>query len=353
MTNYPTPTPQPQKNSSETRDPLMAVMYSSQEECPDWNYFRMMPLAEFICQYSEQLEEYFDEDFGAGFWYELKKGPTMIMCYVDCRKGNHVPKDIRKKIKKAGKARRNKLKDKWSYVNPMNRILGYIAVKDVTNEKHPTKLFSLSAICSTMYTEQRGIGRKLMDTLIEWSARMGAFDLVLEVANEWAGMECEEEYEEEDSEEEWEEESEEDDEEEDPDGYFHPDEGATSVIVNQLWRKCMRRTADGEVVYNLDEEYIADIVEEYFEGEEELWEGYDVRKVSDEPQGHEYGGEWYKKGKDSSVCSRLISFYEMWGFKEDKRVNLEFGCYSNVPYPSMRLDMRDYRVVNDKVLKLQ
>ena len=96
-----------------------------------------------------------------------------------------------------------------------------------------------------------------MDTLIEWSARMGASDLVLEVANEFAGMECEEESEEE-SEEEWEEESEEeeDDEEaeEEKDGYFHPDEGATAVIVNQLWRKCMRKTTGGDVVYNLDEE---------------------------------------------------------------------------------------------------
>lgn len=330
----------------------MAIMYPSTEECPEWNDFRLMPLAEFICQYSDELENYFDEDFGAGFWYDLKKGPTMIMCYVDCRNGNHMPNDIRTKIKKAGKARRNKLKEKWSYTNPMNRILGYIAVKDVTNEKHTEKLFSLSAICSTIYTEQRGIGRKLMDTLIEWSARMGASDLVLEVANEFAGMDCEEETEEEDSDEEWEEEDEED--EEETDGYFHPDEGATSVIVDQLWRKCMRKTSEGNVIYNLDEEYIADIVEEYFEGEEEeLWKGYEVREVSDEPQGHEYGGEWYKKGKESSVCSRLISFYEMWGFKEDKRVNLEFGCYSIVPYPSMLLDMRDYKVVNDKVVKLQ
>ena len=333
----------------------MAIMYPSKEECPEWNDFRLMPLAEFICQYSDELENYFDEDFGAGFYYDLKKGPTMIMCYVDCRNGNHMPNDIRTKIKKAGKARRNKLKEKWSYTNPMNRILGYIAVKDVTNEKHTEKLFSLSAICSTIYTEQRGIGRKLMDTLIEWSARMGASDLVLEVANEFAGMDCEEETEEEDSDEEWEEEDEEDEEdEEETDGYFHPDEGATSVIVDQLWRKCMRKTSEGNVIYNLDEEYIADIVEEYFEGEEEeLWEGYEVREVSDEPQGHEYGGEWYKKGKESSVCSRLISFYEMWGFKEDKRVNLEFGCYSIVPYPSMLLDMRDYKVVNDKVVKFQ
>ena len=343
-----------------TRDPLMAMMYPSQEECPNWQDFRMMPLAEFICQYADELEDYFDEDFGAGFWYDLKKGPMMIICYVDCRKGNHIPTDIRKKLKKAGKARRNKMREKWSYINPMNRILGYIAVKDVTNEKHREKLFSLSAICSTIYTEQRGIGKKLMDTLIEWSARMGASDLVLEVANEWAGMECEEESEEEESEEEEsededeEDEDEEDEEEEYTDTYFHPDEGATSVIVNQLWRKCMRKTPDGVVVYNLDEEYIADIVEEYFEGEEdELWEGYEVRAVSDEPQGHEYGGEWYKKGKESSVCSRLMSFYEMWGFKEDKRVNLEFGCFSIVPYPSMRLDMRDYIVVNDKVVKLQ
>ena len=164
-----------------------------------------------------------------------------------------------------------------------------------------------------------------MDTLIEWSARMGATDLVLEVANEWAGMECldEESEEEESEEEESEEEGYEEEDEEYNDGYFHPDEGGTSVIVNQLWRKCMRKTSDGQVVYNLDEEYIADIVEEYFEEEEEeeLWEGYDTRKVSETPKGDEYGGEWYKKGKESTVCSRLISFYEMWGFKEDKRVN--------------------------------
>jgi len=333
--------------TAETEDDvLMRVMYPSKEECPDWHDFRMMPLAEFICQYADELEDYFDEDFGAGFWYDLKKGPMMIICYVDCREGNHMPTDIRTKLKKAGKARRNKMRDKWSYINPMNRILGYIAVKDVTNEKHPEKLFSLSAICSTIYTEQRGIGKKLMDTLIEWSARMGASDLVLEVANEWAGMECEEESDEE---------SDEETDEEYTDTYFHPDEGATSVIVNQLWRKCMRKTPDGVVVYNLDEEYIADIVEDYFEGEEqeELWEGYEVREVSDNPQGHEYGGEWYKKGKNSSVCSRLMSFYEMWGLKEDKRVNLEFGCFSIVPYPSMRLDMKNFRVLNDKVVKLQ
>ena len=54
----------------------------------------------------------------------------------------------------------------------------------------------------------------------------------------------------------------------------------------------MRKTSDGEIVYNLDEEYIADIVEEYFEEEEEeeLWEGYGIREVHGEPQGHEYGG---------------------------------------------------------------
>ena len=47
-----------------TRDPLMAVMYPSQEGRPGWQDFRMMPLAEFICQYADELEDYFDEDFG-------------------------------------------------------------------------------------------------------------------------------------------------------------------------------------------------------------------------------------------------------------------------------------------------
>ena len=106
-------------------------------------------------------------------------------------------------------------------------------------------------------------------------------------------------------------------------------------------------------MYNLDEEYVADVVEEYFwrREEEELWEGYGDREVL--VTSGTNMGEWYKKGKESTVCNSVFSFYEMWGFKEDKRVNLEFGCYSSVPYPSMRLDMRNYRVVNDKVEKLQ
>ena len=69
----------------------------------------------------------------------------------------------------------------------------------------------------------------------------GASDLVLEVANELAGMECEESEEESD---EWEEESEEeeDDEEaeEENDGYFHQMKEPNRD--ESIWRKCMRKT---------------------------------------------------------------------------------------------------------------
>ena len=74
----------------------------------------------------------------------------------------------------------------------MNRIIGYVMVKDVTNEKHPEKLKA----GNMLYYIHRAERYRLEIhgyTVIEWCARMGASDLVLEVANEFAGMECEEE----------------------------------------------------------------------------------------------------------------------------------------------------------------
>ena len=52
-----------------------------------------------------------------------------------------------------------------------------------------------------------------------------------------------------------EEDSEEDDSDEE-DEIWYPDDNVMSILSEELWKKCMRKTKDGKVYYNLEQEYI-------------------------------------------------------------------------------------------------
>ena len=243
----------------------------------------VMTLRDFIQHYHGELEDYYDEDFGSGERIlDDKYGSTVVFCLVDTRVtreggfSEFIPRNIKKKIKKAGKWRRDKLKHQWSYVNPLNRVQGYIVVKDLTNIHHPEKTLSLSCICSTSYTERRGIGGELMGVLKRYGEDAGYKDIILEVANEfsaqgmsdefWAEKEAEEEEEDEEEEEEGEEEAEEEEgeeEAEEEEEQWYPDEDALEVLSYELWRKCMRKNERGIPYYNLEQEYIEECLREY------------------------------------------------------------------------------------------
>tara|TARA_Y100000590_G_scaffold457488_1_gene610225 strand:- start:2199 stop:3248 length:1050 start_codon:yes stop_codon:yes gene_type:complete len=324
----------------------------------------VMTLRDFIQHYHGELEDYYDEDFGSGERIlDDKYGSTVVFCLVDTRVtreggfSEFIPRNIKKKIKKAGKWRRDKLKHQWSYVNPLNRVQGYIVVKDLTNIHHPKKTLSLSCICSTSYTERRGIGGELMGVLKRYGEDAGYKDIILEVANEfsaqgmsdefWAEKEAEEEEEDEEEEEEGEEEAEEEEgeeEAEEEEEQWYPDEDALEVLSYELWRKCMRKNERGIPYYNLEQEYIEECLREYlmeettYEEPSQLWEGNGLREVcEDEPGENDYGGFWYLKGKRSQIG--LMRFYEKWGFKEDPDVHLNWGCYEEIPFPTMRLNL--------------
>jgi hypothetical protein len=318
----------------------------------------VMTLRGFIQRYTEELEDYYDEDFGVPGVQESKYGSSIIFCLIDNRplatpsmaggtgaQSDVVPRDIRKNIRKAGRARRKKLRHQWSYENPLNRIQGYIVVKDLTNKNHPQKVLSLSCICSTSYTRKKGIGGELMKLLRDFGKDAGYEDIILEVANEFSGEKHEEEEEEDEEEED---EEEEDDEEEEHEEIWFPDEDCLEVLSYEMWRKCMRKNEDGTPYYNLEKDYIEVCIYEYLMGgitSEDpdklcLREGNELpyqSKDGDEPLETEYGGFWYLKGKRSQ-CG-LMKFYEKWGFKEDKRVHLSWGCYGAIPFPTMRLSL--------------
>ena len=339
-----------------------------------------MTLRDFISLWSGELTGYYGEDFGSTYGglrelslcpgsyehvYEpgdktindTEFGDTVVFVLADLATNidpTWVPPHIRKKMKRAGRLRRNKLRNQWAYENPLNRIHGFLILKEVTNSQHKQTTMCIDTICSTYFTDKRGIGSDLMMLAKDFSMELGAHDIVLEVANEFSAKgfsdEVEEESEEEtdeESEEETDEDSDEECEETDEeDDTWTPDDDAMSILSDSLWKKCMRKSADGRnVYYNLDEEYIEAGLWNYFhcayetEDETEMWSGTQKNIVSDknDPKETEYGGYWYRKGKSSQ--SKLMKFYEMFGFKEDPEVHTDWCVFSEIPYPSMRLSL--------------
>ena len=88
--------------------------------------------------------------------------------------------------------------------------------------------------------------------------------------------------------------------------------------------------------YNLDKDYIWEYIKNYLLNENEEQDNKKEKKYlidEDEPLDNEYGGFWYIKGYKSQ--QPLIRFYERFGFKEDKRVHLDWHCYEDIPFPTM------------------
>ena len=181
-----------------------------------------------------------------------------------------------------------------------------------------------------------------MKVLRKFGEDAGYEDIILEVANEFSAQGMSDEFwaKKEAEEEDWSE----DDEAQDWVGGWYPDECALEVLSYELWRKCMRKNNKGIPYYNLEQEYIEECIVEYLmeettsEDPEELWEGNGLREVDEDgPNENDYGGFWYLKGKRSQVS--LMKFYEKWRYKEDPDVHISWGCYEEIPFPTMRLHL--------------
>jgi hypothetical protein len=263
---------------------------------------------------------------------------------------------VRKKIRKAGSQRRRKIKHRYSYVNPMNRIHGYIILKKENIQKFPEKkIASILAIATTTFSDKRGVGSDIMDLSIQLMKECGYDDIILEASNDYAYVEeDDDEWEDEDEtssdEEEDEEEGTSSDEEEyeEEERSWYPTEEVLDIISHELWRKTMRKSEGSDPYYNIDKEYIGMVVNDYLfhteegniensdeeeEEEKEEEEEEEEYSLSEEPEDYEYGGYWYKEGKKSQ--QRLIEFYEKFGFVEDPDIYLNWGCYDENPYPTM------------------
>ena len=62
----------------------------------------------------------------------------------------------KKKSIRTGKVRR-KNGHQWAYENPLNRIYGYLIIKEVTNSQHTQTTMCIDTICSTYFTDKKGL----------------------------------------------------------------------------------------------------------------------------------------------------------------------------------------------------
>ena len=156
---------------------------------------------------------------------------------------------MRKKYRRAGKLRRDKLKRKFHYSNPFNRIHAFAIIEDEPGKAEGNTL-SISSICSSNYSDVKGLGNFIMKQIIA-AAKVADYDnIVLEVGNDEACTREDSEEEESDSEDEDEEEESdsEDEEQEDSEDY----EDLIDIVSKFLWKKSVRHE-DGEPYYSFDE----------------------------------------------------------------------------------------------------
>ena len=290
----------------------------------------LLTLADFLNLYHDEIVETFDLD---EYWMELESEEEQIFCLVDLSssKVSTMNKDMKGKYKRAGKGRRDKIKNKYHYQNPFNRVHAYSIIGFDPGTTKNT--ISVSVVCSSNYSDQKGLGSFLMQNIIDVAKETDLEAIVLEVGNELVNdediyeegsgeEEYEEEYEEGDEEEEEEEEEEEVDYEE-----------LIDIISLNLWKKSIRHR-EGEPRYSVSEDYIRTCVSEYLY--DEMEDRYLPTIVLDDEE-HSYGGYYYRIGKKDNIA--LFNYYEKFGFKEDPKVNTELKCFSEIPFPSMILKL--------------
>ena len=288
---------------------------------------QIFSLKHFMEYYHDKFYEYHEEE--PLFYHDDDEtGDHEIMCLVDTSviKEHTMKHDMRKKFRKAGSLRRKKLREKYSYRNPLNRIHAYIIVHKSPGEANDTTM-AINVICSSNYSDIKGIGRYMMKTTLESAKTSGFENVVLEVGNQEADereQESDEESEESESEYESEEEEEEELTEEE-----EQIECVADIIASKLWRISVRHN-NGVPVYNIGEDYIYDIVRDYLLVDVHEYEEWEPDQDDEE---YGYGGYYYHKGKKD--CASLMKYYESFGFIEDSRVNTEWKCFSIVPFPSM------------------
>ena len=108
-------------------------------------------------------------------------------------------------------------------------------------------------------------------------------------------------------------------------------------IVDEFYKKSLRFVGTKQE-FNVDKNYIYEIINAYINGLV-----YKYQEVNDQKPVNEYGGVNYMKGKESKI--NLYNFYKKFGFIEDRKINLEWRCFTKIPFPAMILNFKTKKPV--------
>ena len=276
-------------------------------------------------------------------WYQL-----YLLTDTSMDKHHTMDASMRKKYRKCGKERRCRLDEKYSYEDrPLNRVHAYIAVEHSPGESDD-KTLAINIICSSNYSDIKGVGSYMMKTLITMARLVGYKNIVLEVGSDQMEEkmvtnesleECDEESSEESDEEESDDEEysdqEYDEEEYDEyDEYEQLREDFSDYMSEILWKKSVRHN-NGIPYYSFGEQYLKEIIIDNLENEQCERTIPTIKPLNDEEYG--YGGYYYNKAKRHSKV--LLNYYNRWGFIEDKQVHTDWKCFSELAFPSLRLEL--------------
>ena len=277
--------------------------------------------------------------------------------------------DELKKIKRAGgKNRRQRLKDRYTYDNPLNRIHGMIIYDDAPPCKHRMnipKMLCIVIICANPFASRnklKGIGPMLLLYTILLGKIYNFDKVILEVTNDKAEIENECDI--------------------NASGIDDtPEMAERRVELNCLNMKKIKKIARGWglALSGLKLHFINRILWEEFiaeddeSDEEESDEEESDEEESDEEESDEfdwkfdeyepirddnidyslpwdymgkdkniygYGGLNYKKGKESTI--KLYNWYQKYGFVENYLLNTFYKCFEMTPLPAMEFNIRHF-----------
>ena len=291
--------------------------------------FEIIRLKDFLKYYQCEIE---DMGYDFSMKYRNFHSPYEICCLVDRRENiiSCFPPERKKVFRKASSRRRHRMKRQYYYENVFNRIHGYVMLESIPESGRlpdDMKIVSLSLICSSSYSDKKGVGSCLMNFTIDL-CKTKFSDIVLEVANEFADVSDISD--------------DESDEDSDEEEYDDTNDEIVERLTSEFVRKSLRlRKSDGFVTpyFNVGEEYIENILYSYMNDEHDVYDYVNDFNTFDieNPGEYDYGGIHYQKGKTSQKV--LFQFYEKFGFVEKPEINYQWKLYTPTPFPTMILSL--------------
>ena len=256
------------------------------------------------------------------------------------KKKSYITDSLKKNMSNKSSREKRRLKKRYSYDNPFHRIHGILITQDnpckcppsfiyKNKKKKIPKISALTVICANPFASKAGIKAVGSFLLLFYLFlhKKAQFDYsVLEVANDHATRP---------------------DYEVDEEDYNREDlEDLTIIDLKDILRENNLSISGKKdiLIERILTNQESQICKRSYSERMEIEEGID----EDDLDLYGYGGIYYHQGRDEQK-DLYCNFYERVGYKENSKINTDWNCFQNIPYPSMILNFnhQSYRCLAD------